>query len=388
MTMLAIGFGVVALLLAGGFIEWVFWAMRESTIQGRLGHIQVSRPGYHTEGVADPFAYLLPEASADLEKLSAMPQVKLLAPRINFSGLISRGDVTLSFIADAGEPEKEAELSVDFRIKQGSGLAEEDPSGIIIGSGLAAALAVKAGDQVTLMTNTSSGGLNAMDATIRGVFYTSNKVWNDAALRVPITSARNLLRVKGAHAWVLLLDDTDTTDSVMEYLRGWLAEGGDRYEIKAWYEMADFYNKTVKLFSRQMLFIQMIIALIVVLGITNTMMMNVVERTGEIGTMQAIGNRRRTIVGLFMAEGLIIGLIAGGVGLLLGISLAKLISVVGIPMPPAPGMDEGYSAEILILPELAIRVFSIAAVTAFVASVYPAWKASRLEIVNALRHNI
>lgn len=53
-ALFAIGFGVVALLLAGGFMEWIFWAMRESTIQSQLGHVQVVRPGYLEQGAADP----------------------------------------------------------------------------------------------------------------------------------------------------------------------------------------------------------------------------------------------------------------------------------------------------------------------------------------------
>ena len=63
----AIGFGVVALLLANGFIEWIYWATRESTIRNGLGHIQVMRPGYRDSGAADPLSYLLPESSKPCE---------------------------------------------------------------------------------------------------------------------------------------------------------------------------------------------------------------------------------------------------------------------------------------------------------------------------------
>ena len=62
-AILAIGFGVIAIVLAGGFIEWIFWAIRESAIQTGLGHVRVERAGYQDSGTADPFSYLLPEDS-------------------------------------------------------------------------------------------------------------------------------------------------------------------------------------------------------------------------------------------------------------------------------------------------------------------------------------
>ena len=74
----AIVFGVMALLLASGFIDWIYWAMRESAIESRLGHIQVMRPGYLERGSADPFDYLLPEHSTVLQEIDAMPGVDVV----------------------------------------------------------------------------------------------------------------------------------------------------------------------------------------------------------------------------------------------------------------------------------------------------------------------
>ena len=131
----------------------------------------------------------------------------------------------------------------------------------------------------------------------------------------------------------------------------------------------------------------MIIAVIIVLSISNTMMMNVLERTSEIGTRLAMGSTTRQILRQFIYEGLTIGLIGGTLGLTLGGLLASLISYIGIPMPPPPGMSQGYSGEILITGTLAINAFMLALGTTLLASIYPAWKASRLEIVDALRHS-
>ena len=166
-----------------------------------------------------------------------------------------------------------------------------------------------------------------------------------------------------------------------------LFSSGKRFELTPWTKLADFYNKTVTLFSRQVTVMKLIIAAIIVLSISNTMMMSVMERTGEVGTAMALGNTRRSILALFLGEGLLLG--AGGalVGLLAGLGLAALISYVGIPMPPPPGATEGFTAKIRVTPGLSVQALILAVFTALAASVYPAWKASRMIIVDALRHN-
>jgi putative ABC transport system permease protein len=124
-----------------------------------------------------------------------------------------------------------------------------------------------------------------------------------------------------------------------------------------------------------------------VLSISNTMMMGITERTREIGTSMALGVTRRGILALFVSEGVWLGALGGALGLFLGFAFASIISTVGIPMPPPPGMAHGYTGQILITPRLAVEAFALAVVTTLVASLFPAWKASRLVIVEALRHN-
>ena len=73
-------------------------------------------------------------------------------------------------------------------------------------------------------------------------------------------------------------------------------------------------------------------------------------------------------------------------GVTAGCLLAMLISAIGIPMPPPPGMSEGYNGEIMLTAQLLVEAFLLALATTLLASVYPAWKASRMQIVDALRH--
>jgi putative ABC transport system permease protein len=244
---------------------------------------------------------------------------------------------------------------------------------------------VKVGDRVVLVVTQASGGVNAVELSVRGIFSTVTKAYDDAALRLPLETARKLLRVQGAHVWVVLLDDTERTTGLVASLRNKLPSR--EFEIVPWYDLADFYNKTVSLFSKQVEVVKFIIAAIIVLGITNSMMMSVMERTGEIGTAMALGADRRRVLGSFISEGALLGIAGGIIGVAIALPLAALISRIGIPMPAPPGMAHGFVGQILVTPRLATESLVLAFITTVLASIYPAWRASRLSIVDALRYN-
>ena len=381
----AVAFGITALILANGFIEWIFLDFRESTIKSQLGHLQIVRPGYHDTGKADPYAFLLPDAVPELETPNEPQQIKAVAPRLSFSGLISHGDATLSFIGDGDDPRQQEVFGDALQISAGRNLSADDPLGIIVGEGLARNLGANVGDQVILLANTASRGTNAVEVTIRGLFSTVTKSYDDSALRMPIDTARQLLRTQGSHTWVVLLNDTSQTDIMLAKLRGKLQK--DDLEIVPWYALADFYNKTASLFTKQIQGIRLIIALIILLSISNTMTMSVMERIGEIGTSMALGVKRAGIMRLFLSEGVLLGCLGGMLGLILGVLLAGVISSIGIPMPPPPGMARGYTGQILVTWDIALESLTLAIATTLAASIYPAWRASRMQIVDSLRHN-
>ncbi len=374
-------------MLGGGFIEWIFWAMREATVYSKLGHIQIARVGFFSQAQDESSSFLIPDDDLQLSQIANTPHVRLVTSRLAFNGLASRGETTTSFIGEGVEPEKEESVSHLLHITKGNGLSSKDPKGIILGQGLAATLGVEVGDPIVLLVSLSSGGINAVEGRVRGLFFTVSKQFDDTALRVPIGLARELLRVSGAHTWIVLLDRTEDTPAALSRLKTQIQTGKNRFEIKSWNELADFYTKTVTLYSRQMNVVKLIIALIIVLGIANTMTMNVLERTGEIGTLMALGNKSKHVMQLFVTEGFILGLIGGIAGVLIGYILGETISYIGIPMPPAPGMTTGFTGQIRVTGALTLQAFIIAVVTALLASLYPAWKASRLKIVDALRHN-
>lgn len=380
-----VAIGLIAYLLAGGFVDWIFENMRESTIRSQLGHIQVVRPEYLEKGIADPYNYLLPDSIEALQTIETTPHVVSVAQRLAFSGLASYGENTVSFIAEGIEPQKESVISNLIHIRSGSALTDNDEASVIVGEGLAKALGVKSGDSLILLVTAANGTANAVELNVKGLFYTSSKEFDDSALRVPINIARKLVRVKRATTWVILLNETSQTNSVISKLQSRLPN--DQYELISWEYLADFYRKTVDLFGRQLEVMKLIIGLIIVLTISNTQTMSVLERTTEIGTVLAMGSKQVDVLRSFIVEGTMIGIIGGVVGITVGWLMGSLLSYVGIPMPPPPGMEVGFTAEINFNHTLAFNAFFLSFVTTVLASILPAWRASRLNVVDALRSN-
>ncbi|HEX6735236.1 MAG TPA: FtsX-like permease family protein [Azonexus sp.] len=384
-AMLTVAGGVIAFLLAGGFINWVFDDMREATIRSQLGHIQIVRPGYFEKGIADPYAFLLPGTSSEEERLRTTTGVATVTPRLAFSGLASFEDVTVGFSGEGIDPVRERPISTRITIKEGRDLQAIDEATAIVGEGLARTLGVKPGDTIVLLATAANGSANAIEVTVAGTFFTIYKDYDDTALRLPIPLARKLMRVDGATTWVTLLERTETTAATVDTLRAGLPR--DSFQVIPWTELADFYNKVVVLFSKQVDVVKIIIGLIIILTISNTQTMSVLERTTEIGTTLAIGLRSSEVLRLFLLEGALIGIVGGVLGIALGYLLAAGISAIGIPMPPPPGMARGYTGQILISSPLAIDAMLLALATTLIASIMPAWKASRMNIVDALRCN-
>ena len=383
-AVLTVAGGVVAFLLAGGFITWLLQDGREATIHSQLGHAQIVRPGYFERGIAEPYAFLLPAAAEELDALKRSPGVVSVTPRLSFSGLVSHGDTTLAFSGEGIEPVGEKPISKRISLIAGRELDTDDELEVLLGEGLAASLGVKPGEMVVLLATAASGSVTALEVTVAGTFATITKEYDDYAIRLPIRQARKLMRVDGATSWVVLLDKTEQTSAFVAMASASLGANG--FQIVTWRELADFFNKTEALFSKQVRVMQIIIGLIIVLTITNTLTMNLLERTTEIGTSLAIGVRTGTVMRQFVIEGILVGLVGGGLGVLFGFLAATAISSVGIPMPAAPGMAHGYVARIAFNPSLAGNGLALAMLTTLLASVLPAWKAGRMNIVDALRH--
>lgn len=387
-TLAAMGFGAAAIIVFGGFVHSIYFGVRESTIRSQIGHIQLYRRGFSEKGNLAPYDYLIRDYGALRAELARLPHVKTVTARLGFSGLISTGDTTTSFVGTGVDPEGEAELSSLAVIVDGSDLARRDARGIILGVGLAHAFGVKPGDELTLLTTTKGGALNALAVKVRGVWESGEKAYDDRFLRVGLGEVQRLLDVENGEVQsvVLLLDATEHTAVVRERIERLIRERGLDLEMKTWDELALRYHQVRELFGRIFAVLTLIVSIMVVFGITNTMTMAIFERTREIGTIRALGTRRRGVISMFLLEGVSLGILGGVAGVILGIVLAKAISAVGIQLPPPPGSTRGFLVQIFIVPDVLFQAFRLSIVTAALASLYPAWRAARVDVVEALRH--
>ena len=385
LTLGAIVLGMVGLILTGGFVEDIFTQLREATIHSQLGHLQLYKAGYYTSGRRSPYQYMIQDPQKKIMELRELPHVVDVMPRVNFSGLLSNGRTSFPIIGEGVDPEKEARLSKYIVIKQGRQLTPKDSYGIMLGSGVATALNLRPGESISLLLNTPDGALNTLDFQVIGVFQTFSKEYDDRAVRIPLPTAAELLSTTAVHSLVFALDSWTATDEVATLLRRQLPT--EQFEIKTWYELSDFYQKTVELYRRHFAVLRLIILGMVLLSVANSVNMNIYERTGELGTLMAIGNRAGQVFKLVVAESLVLGLTGGVLGTVVGSVAALAISTIGIPMPPMPNTDIAYSAHIQLVPAELLFAFLIGVFASATAAIWPAWRISRLPIVDALARN-
>jgi putative ABC transport system permease protein len=385
LTLAAIVSGVASLILSAGFIQDFFIQLREATIHSQFGHLQVYKKGYYELGRKAPFQYMLEEPDKMVARLSQLERVVEVTPRINVFGLLSNSRTTFPVIGEGVDPEKDLKLASYMKLISGTRLGKKDVFTMMIGQGVANSLNLKVGDNTTLLVNTREGAINTFDFKITGVFQTFSKEFDDRAVRIPLGAAQELLATKAAHSLVFGLTDTLHTDDVALEFRHILP--ADQFEIKTWYELADFYQKAVDLYERYFLVLHIIILGLVLLSVANSVNMSIFERTGEFGTIMALGNRGSAVFKLIVQEIFILALIGSVVGAVLGLMLAVTISAVGIPMPPMPNTNTGYTALIRIVPWEVGKAIAVGFCGTLGAALLPARRAARLHVVDALRCN-
>jgi putative ABC transport system permease protein len=303
--------------------------------------------------------------------------------RLSFSGLLNNGKVDVPILGEGIEPSPEAELATSISILAGRQLEVGDHRGILIGEGLAKNLKVKPGDPVTVVASTLDGAMNTGEFEVTGVFRSFSKDYDDRAVRLSLAAAQELLATADANLIVVLLDQTDKTEAAAAAARAALVSTG--LAVKRWEEINDFYANTVALYDRQFAVLRLIMLFMVLLGVANAVNMSVFERMSEFGTMRALGNRSGFVVALILAECLLLGLAGAIVGVLAGALLAQMISLIGIPMPPPPNSNSGYTARILLRPDITLQAFTVGSMAALLSGVIPALRARRVSIVDALR---
>lgn len=386
-TILAIIFGCVSLIVYGGYVEAMYEGLRESTIRSQLGHIQIFKRGFNEFGNIEPEKYLLTDNDVlQINKIiEEQPDVEIITRRLNFNGLISNGKTSTAVMGVGINAEEESLLSSYVQIAEGEDLFPDELDGGLIGKGLAESLSLKVGDWVTLLAATADGGMNAVDISVKGIITTVSSEYDKRLVRANLPHIQNLMYTDSVSRMVVLLKETDQTFPFRDKLVKIFADRNLDLEVRTWSELTQFYHQVVKMFNSQFLFIRIIVMVIVVLSIANTMVMAVMERTTEIGTIRALGNTRSEILALFITESIYLGLIGGVLGIAFGIAASKGITAADIIMPPPPGSSTGFPIRIFVVPRFLWQSMLLGLLAAVLSSIYPAIKAAQLKIVDALR---
>ncbi len=388
LTLLIVAGGVSALLLAGGFFALIFYGLRESTIQNGLGHLQVYSAAFFTREETKAMENGLGDYAKVKQAAEGTPHVSGVAPRIEFFGMCSNGMKSTTYMAMALDPAAEEKMGFRPRMTAGRNLslnpANTMANEAIIGTGLARSMSVKPGDGLTLLGVTADGALNGIDIEVVGIFTTGFKEMDDRALRLTLTAGQQLLQTDKVTKVVIGLDNTDNTTVVQSAL---LAKMGRKdVTIKTWSELATFYWQVRMFFTGIFVFMCVIVFFMVVMSSANTLLMAMFERTREIGTMLAMGTPRSWILALFVTEGIITGVLGAVTGVILGNLIGAGLNRLGLQLPPPPGNISGFAFRVFHVPELMIASSVLVVVTLALASLLPAIRASRLNIVESLTH--
>lgn len=385
-TLAAISLGVAGLILAGGFVQDIFIQLGEAVIHSQSGHLQVARKGYREGRIRSPESFLIDRPDELKRVIDAEPGVNMTLARLGFSGVVNNGKRDLGIIGEGVEPSGEEKLGTYLKYIEGRPLRDEDKDGIVMGQGVARSLGLKPGDRVNLVISLAQGAVNTLDFEVVGIFQSFSKDFDARAIRIPLSAARDLMDNRSAHLVVVLLDATEDTDRVQASLKRKLEMQG--FELANWRELSDFYDKTLKLYDRQFGVLRLIILLMVLLSVTNSVNMTLFERTREFGTMLALGDRPGTVFRLIMTESALLGTLGAVIGIVIGCLAALIISAFGIPMPPPPNANIGYTALIRLVPSEVFLAGLIGVVATSLAAVLPARRASRLKVVDALRQGV
>lgn len=384
-TIVSIAVGCAALASFGAFIAFTFEGLRETTIRTQLGHLQIYADGYWENHVADPRSVLIHDLDRLGPELAAIEGVSSVTHRLSFSGIGGVGHSTVSMSVTGVDPALEMDFA-DFEIVvSGRNLLPGDTDAGVIGQELARGIGAELGDWVTVMTTSLEGMINAVDFQLVGIVRTGSVEYDAVFVKVPIALAQRALETDAVERVIILLDDTNALPRIQPQIEAALAAQPNAYEIRDWQQLAGFYEAVVSLYSGLFRIFTGIVAVVVMFSVANTMTMAVLERTSETGALRAIGARRSTMVAMFLLEGLFIGVLGGALGVVSSLGLAYGVDAIGgIAMPPPPAMSEGYQAFFKMTPEVLALSFAISAAAAFLSSVYPAWAASRVNIVEAL----
>lgn len=394
LTTLLITLSMVAVLLfisiSGSFKALMVGQITDSM----LGHIQIHRKGYVASidnlplnlNMKDKMVTRVHEMLADIKGIEAV------AERVKLGAMFSNFTETTNIRLNGVNPEQEIAVSplLPSRLIEGqidSSLVEK--GNILIPELLAKGMKVKLGDNIVLVANNKDGSVNGKTFVVQGVLEgISGPGGRDGYIHMD--DARELLRMDSAEVseMVIRLKNPAQLKEIIQQLLKLFEpiknqQGKPAFEIHSWEKLSPFAN-IAKMIDMLTLFIKGMLIAVVLISIMNVMIMAVYERIREIGTITAIGTLPSKVLGLFLSEGLLLGLLGSFIGAVISVIVILILNSVQL------SFDFGRQENLILTPVInfmeIMTMSGIVVAVSVLATAQPAWKASRMEPIDALRH--
>ena len=378
---------IVGFALSSVFIGWSDGAYSDIIAmftQNRIGHIQVHRGGY----LDKPSLY---KTMSDYESIGqtigSVKGVEAWTPRVYSAGLGSVGEktTTVQIIGiDVGREIKATRF--DKKIVDGWEISAQPAREAVLGKGLARILSATVGGEIVIVSQGADGSIANELYEIVGVAESGDDITDRMACYLHIRDAQELLVLEGrSHEIVVIVSNINDVLKITKTIEANLADS--TLNVASWHEVAKSFYRAMQADQQGDAIGRIIIMLIVAIGVLNTVLMSVLERTSEYGVLKAIGTKPRQIFWLVICEVLIIALGSIVVGAGLGASINYLLSIYGITMPEEftyggikfQTMYAEVNARSLIIPAITVIL------SAGIVSIFPALKAARILPARAMR---
>jgi lipoprotein-releasing system permease protein len=385
-SMLGIALGVAALIVVLSVMNGFQKEVRDRML-GVLSHIEVFAPG----GEA------LPDLALTLREVQAHPEVLGAAPFIAAQGLIAWGEDMKGTLIRGIDPALEPRVTDLAADLAHTVLPRLEPGGfgIVLGAALARSLGVGMGDAVTLIA--PSGQLTPAGVvprlrqmTVVGLFDSGHYEYDSAMAFVHQDDAARIFRLEGPTGIRLKIKDLHQAREVAIELAGTLS--GDLL-VRDWTRQNRTWFAAVQLEKRMMFIILTLIVAVAAFNLVSTLVMTVTDKHADIAILRTLGASPGSIMAVFMVQGAMVGVVGTAAGLLLGLGLAFNIDTL------VPALESLFGASFLPQdiylinrmpsdPQQAdiVPIAVISLVLAFLATLYPSWRASRVNPAEALRH--
>ena len=356
-----------------------------------LGHIQIHRKGYVASIESLPLTMNLgPQAIKKVEKvISEIPDIEVYSIRIKFGGMFSNFVETTNIRLNGIDPAEEIKTIPLFpaRIIEGEKIVRKGE--ILIPELLAKGMKVKVGDAIVIIATNQDGSVNGRQFIVGGIVESViGPGGRDGYIH--IDDAMDILRMDEVEISeiAIRLKDFDKLHVVSSKLNDAFSKelnkkGKPKFEVHTWEKLHPFYN-IARMIDVMTFFIKLMLIAIVLISIMNVMIMAVYERIREIGTIAAMGTMPGKILSMFVIEGFSLGVFGVILGNILGIAIIFILNISKITF------DFGRQTGLLLSPTLHLQdVFVISIIViiiSVIASLQPAYKASKMEPIEALRY--